>query len=56
MCFMCSFVHIAYPAIEKQKTIMIGIGYVSGGRKMIRGTSRSEVRGKRQRRNGKDQV
>lgn len=50
---MCSFVHITYPAIEKQKTTMIGIGCVSGGRKMIRGASRSEVRGERQRRNGK---
>lgn len=56
MCFMCSFVHITYPAIEKQKTTVIGIGCVSGGRKMIRGASRSEVRGERQRRNGKDQV
>lgn len=49
MYFMCSYVHITYPAIKKQKAIMIGIGSVSGGRKMVRGASRSEVRRERQR-------
>lgn len=43
-------------AIKKQKNIVICIGYVSGGRRMIREPSRSEVRGKQQRRNRKDQV
>lgn len=56
MYFMCFYVHITYPALKKQKTIMIGVGSVSGGRKMIRGASRSEVRRERQRGNGKDQV